>query len=87
MNKYIVLTFKSRNYLFDCLKKLNFYGIYSKVINTPRCISTSCGLSGKIDLSFLLKLKYILNKENAVGLNGIYIVTRNGLSEKAERIY
>lgn len=85
--KYLIISFTSRNQLFQFSKFLQTKNIQLQIINTPRSISRSCGLSGKIDYMYFNAIIYYLKLSNTRGLNGIFLFEQSGLREKIERLY
>ena len=47
----IIVVFRSRNDALTFNSKLAKYGVYGKVVNTPRALSASCGLSVRVSAS------------------------------------
>ena len=87
MNKFLVISFKSRNELFSFVKFLRENGIIAQIINTPRIVSHSCGLSAKTNEFNYSKLVNLLSLTKPYGFLGLFLITRLGLQEKAERLY
>ncbi len=85
--KYLIISFKSRNSVMTFAKILKKNGIYTNIINTPRIISTSCGLSIKTEFHNLQIVLSLLRKINLSGLIGIYSITRKGTHEEVEKFY
>lgn len=85
--KYITIMFKSRN---DTLKFYNIMkskGVFCSIINTPRSLSKSCGISVKTNPAGLNIAVQLLRTNNFATFNGIYeiIITPNG--DATNRIY
>ncbi len=85
--KYLIIAFKSRTQLQNFAKTLRLYGLNVSVINTPRSISISCGLSIRTEYHYLSTIKTILLQSQFESLLGIYSITRNGLYEQIEKVY
>lgn len=85
--KYIILSFSSRTNLQYFIKILQQHAIRAIIVNTPRKLSTSCGLSAKVDYKFYKTILNILQKENITGLSGVYLLTQHGLREQIEKLY
>ena len=83
--KHILIAFKDINSLYSFSKNLRLNGINSNIINTPRNISTSCGLSLKTTLANYSKVMFLLKQKN-YNILGLYIVEQIGLQEKIEKI-
>lgn len=85
--KYLIIAFKSRTELQNFAKSLRLYGINVSIINTPRSISISCGLSARAEYCYLQTIKSILQRNSFESFLGIFAITRNGLYEQTEKIY
>ena len=84
--KYLIIAFKSRINLQNFVKTLRLVGISATIINTPRSISVSCGLSARTEYRYLNSVITLL-QSNAETLIGVYAVTRNGVYEQVEKVY
>ncbi len=85
--KYLIIAFKSRTQLQNFVKTLRLYGINASIVNTPRNISISCGLSARTEYHYLTTIKSILQNNQFESLLGIYLITKNGLYEQIEKIF
>jgi len=85
--KYILVAFKAKNSLYRFVEFLKSKNIQAYIINTPSSLSTSCGLSAKVNLSAYSYLINILRKNYFNNLLGCYIVETNGIQEKFEKIF
>ncbi len=85
--KYLIIAFKSRNNLQNFVKTLRLVGITATIINTPRSISVSCGLSARTDYRYLNSIISLLKQTNTETLLGVFAVTRNGVYEQVEKVY
>ncbi len=84
--RFLILAFKSRNSLYSFNKLLRQYNINTMIINTPRSVSISCGLSIKADYRELGMIKTILQQSNVDGFLGMFTINRAGGFEQVERI-
>ena len=84
--KYLIIAFKSRINLQNFVKSMRLVGISATIINTPRSISVSCGLSARTEYRYLNSVITLL-QSNAETLIGVYAVTRNGVYEQVEKVY
>lgn len=85
--KYIILAFKSRNDVFNFIKVLKRNNITSSIINTPRSISTSCGLSIKIFYHYYPIAIRLIKQNYTTGLIGAYLIETNGIKEQLTKIF
>lgn len=82
MNKKVLAVFQNRTHALTFSRNLNKMGIKTKIVNTPRELTLSCGLSIQFDYKELNKVK---NSNMAFGLgslSGFYIVNGVGLLPK-----
>lgn len=84
--KYLIIAFKSRNNLQSFARNLRLYGISVSIVNTPRSVSVSCGLSARVEYRYLNTIKIALSKTDLSSFLGVYAITRNGVYEQVEKI-
>lgn len=84
--KYIIIAFKSRNTLQKFVHFLKMNNIFSKIVNTPHAISSSCGLSAKTDYSNYGFIVSALNKGNIGDLLGVYLVSESKFTNHYQRL-
>ena len=85
--KYLIISFKNRNSLMAFNKILTNRGIATSVINTPRSIAISCGLSLKTDKRNLNLIINLVHYANINGFIGIYLYDRTNGYEQIRQIY
>lgn len=85
--KNLIISFKNRNNLLAFNKILVNRGIPTKIINTPRSIAISCGLSIKTDFKFYNLVLNLLNQSNASGFIGMFLYEQIGSHEQIQRLY
>ncbi len=80
--KYLIVSFKNRNNLMAFNQLLVRNGLNTSIINTPRSVAVSCGLSIKADLKYLTKIINLLHGNNFNDFIGIFLYSRtNGHDE------
>lgn len=84
--KNIIISFKNRNTVMAFSKIFKSNGIIVHVIDTPRGISTSCGLSLKLNYLYYNKVLSIIQQLRPNDLNGIFMSISEGISERFERL-
>lgn len=84
--KFLLISFKSRNQLYSFTKFLKVKGINFSTINTPRKISTSCGLSIKTSYNNYTAILNFLRNNSNINIVGLFIVEQNGLQENIQRV-
>lgn len=85
--KHLIISFKSRNSLYSFSKVLKLNGINHSTVNTPRSISTSCGLSLQIDYRYLTFVKSLISSSNSLNLVGVFVKSYNLGYERFEKIF
>ena len=85
--KYILVAFKAKNSLYRFVEFLKSKNIQAYIVNTPSPLTTSCGLSAKVNLSAYNFLIDLLRKNYFNNLLGCYIIETNGLQQKFEKIF
>ena len=85
--KKLIASYKSRNTLMQFINILKSNGISVFVINTPSKISSSCGLSAKLDYMHLKKVISIIQQVNLPGFIGLFSIEQYGLQEIINRLY
>ena len=84
--KYILLTFASRTSLLNFTKFLKLNGISFSIINTPRALSISCGLSVKVGYIHYKKINN-LSKNSNLGIKSVFIVENFSKQENFQKIF
>ena len=69
MIKKVLAVFQNRTQALTFSRNLNNMGIKTKIVNTPRELTSSCGLSVQFDYKELNKIK----KSNAVYPQGLFM--------------
>ena len=85
--KYIIVSYKSRNNLISFAKLANRNGIPTQIINTPRSVAISCGLSIKTDYKYFSKIVNFVHSSNLSGFLGIYLVNKTNSFEQIDKLY
>ncbi len=78
MNKKVFALFQNRTQALTFSRNLNRLGIKTRIVNSPRELSTSCGLSVQFDYKNLQKARQSLNMFPAQSLVGFYITSGTG---------
>ena len=73
-----LIVFRSKNETLRFSSLLSSYNFKNSVISTPKQISTSCGLSCKIDSSALKTAILILKRRQFYTFVGIFLINDNG---------
>jgi hypothetical protein len=70
----IIAVFNNRNQALQFATTLKRLGIKNKITDTPRELSTSCGISVIFDGGFLGRAKLVIEKLRMVGNVKLYII-------------
>ena len=84
--KYLIISFKSRDELFNFARTLKSKGIILSIINTPKGIASSCTLSIKTDLIKRNIVLSILKHFNPKSLLGLYSLTKTNNGEQVFKL-
>lgn len=85
--KYLIISYKSRNSLYAFAQILRQYGIASTIINTPRNIAISCGLSLKVDFGHYNHVIGLINNANLPGFWGVFMLVKTSTHDQIERLF
>lgn len=73
---YVVISFRSRTDTLAFSNLLKSYNVKNYVINTPRQLSVSCGVSVKIDIKDTEIARTLLARRNFVSFAGIFLINQ-----------
>ncbi len=73
----ILAVFRSRSQAIDCNARLKAMGVPASIINTPREANIGCGLSVKIPINMLERVKMIIRNLNYSAFYGYYRMQKN----------
>lgn len=85
MNYYIAV-FRARSHTINFANLLNSYKVPCQIINTPRKVNVSCGISVKFDYKDLSTVQQILSRRSFDTFGGIYQIVGIGEYQKVIRI-
>lgn len=83
---YIFATFHNRTQALQFASSLKAMGVNNKIINTPREISTSCGLTIIFDYKQLNRARALINSQKYMSFRGFYIKKEYGRHYSYEKI-
>ena len=84
--KYLIISYKSRNSLYAFAIILRQMGIASSIINTPRNIALSCGLSLKVDFAYFSQVVSLVSNAQLQGFWGVFLLTKTPTHDQIERL-
>lgn len=85
--KYLVITFKNRNNLMSFNQLIHSRGINTSIINTPRSVAVSCGLSIKTELNNYNTILNMLKSYMPEGFTGLFAFQRVNGHEQIRRMF
>lgn len=74
----VLATFHNRTQALQFSNQLKGMGVNVKIINTPREISTSCGLSIMFSIASINKARVVINSNRYTSFSGFYLKKENG---------
>jgi len=74
----VLATFHNRTQALQFASQMRAMGINVRIINTPREISTSCGLSVMFDFKSLNRARVVINSGKFTSFKGFYLKKENG---------
>ena len=74
---FVLATFHNRTHALQFSNQLKAIGVSVKIINLPREISSSCGLSVMFNYQNLNKAKSIMNSNHYASFRGFYLKKQN----------
>ena len=83
--KFLVLSAESTHFIIQFEKNLLGKNIPCRIIPLPTEISANCGLSIKVDIEYMEKIKKILIEES-IQIT-MSLVEKHGLKKHIEKIY
>lgn len=85
--KNLIIVARSRTYLYSIQKILNRNGVETIIINTPKSLGSTCGLSIKTNIRDLFKIKKIFTYFEPDGIAGVFVESNNYGHLQYEKIY
>lgn len=73
----VLAVFRSRSQAIDCNARLRALGVPASLINTPREANIGCGLSIKVPLSALGRVRLIIKNANYSAFYGYFGMQTN----------
>ena len=83
---YMVIVFRARSHTINFANLLRSYKVQCEVINTPRKLNVSCGISVRFSPQDLSIVEQIISRRNFDTFGGIYQIIGLGDSQKVIRI-
>ena len=74
----MLASFRNRTQALQFANQLKGMGVSIKIINTPREISTSCGLSIMFGVNSINRARVVINSNRFTSFMGFYLKKNNG---------
>ena len=71
---FYLVVFRARSETMKFSSILSSYGIKNAIVNTPRQIAVSCGISVRVDIGALETCKQILSRRQFWTFGGIFLM-------------
>ncbi len=79
---YYIIVFKSRQEALDLRNKLKNINVDSRTVNTPRTISTSCGISLQVYKTYIDNTIKIIKRSSYNTFIGVYLTNSDASYSK-----
>lgn len=68
-------------------KILKNYGLNANIINTPKAISTSCGLSIKTEYRNIDFISQLISSKRVNNIIGVFLLNKTNFGDQVNRLY
>jgi hypothetical protein len=82
----ILIVFRARSETMNFAMLLRSYKISCQVVNTPRVINVSCGVSVKTSIAYLEQIDNILQRRKFSSYGGVYQIEQQGVRSKVIKL-
>ena len=82
----ILIVFRARSETMNFAMLLRSYKISCQVVNTPRVINVSCGVSVKTSIAYLDQIDNILQRRKFSSYGGVYQIEQQGVRSKVIKL-
>lgn len=69
------------------VKILKNYGLNANIINTPKVISTSCGLSIKTEYRNIDFISQLISSKRVNNIIGVFLLNKTNFGDQVSRLY
>ena len=83
---YMIIVFRARSHTINFANLLRSYKVDCEIVNTPRKVNVSCGISVRFSPHDLVVVNQIISRRNFDTFGGIYQIIGIGESQKVIRI-
>lgn len=81
--EYMIAVFRARTETINFASLLRSYGVNVTIINTPRQINVSCGISVKFNPAYKEKAREVISRRKFDTFAGFYLIKTNGMRQIA----
>ena len=82
----VLIVFRARSETMNFAMLLKSYKISCQVVNTPRVINVSCGISVKTSIAYLEQIDNILLRRKFSSFAGVFKIEQQNLRTKVIRL-
>ena len=82
----MIIVFRARSHTINFANLLQSYKVPCQIVNTPRKVNVSCGVSVKFDSMYLKSVQSILARRYFDTFGGIYQIIGQGLNQRIIKI-
>ena len=82
----MIIVFRARSHTINFANLLQSYKVPCQIVNTPRKVNVSCGISVKFDSMYLKSVQSILARRYFDTFGGIYQIIGQGLNQRIIKI-
>ena len=83
---YMIIVFRARSHTINFANLLQSYKVPCQIVNTPRIVNVSCGISVKFSSLYLKNVQQILSRRYFDTFAGIYKIIGIGLNQRVIKI-
>lgn len=84
--EYMIAVFRARTETINFANLLRSYGVNVTIINTPRQINVSCGISVKFNPAYSKKANEVILRRKFDTFAGFYLIKSNGVRQIATKV-
>ncbi len=83
---YYIVVFRARSHTINFANLLSSYKVQCQIVNTPRKVNVSCGISVKFSPKDLIIVEKLLSRRNFDTFGGIYHIMGMGDMQRVIRL-
>ncbi len=84
--EYMIAVFRARTETINFANLLRSYGVNVTIINTPRQINVSCGISVKFNIAYRERAREVISRRRFDTFAGFYLIKSIGVRQIATKL-